>query len=154
MGRPSRIPYHQKSAMKILLPVDGSHVTKRMLSYIAAHDELLGRQHEYTLIHVIAAVPAFAAEFLEHKALEDYYLEQAELVFHPIRGFADQQGWPVRLVHAPGQPAEVIAAMADGEHFDLIVMGTHGHSSLGNVVLGSVATGVLARSKTPVLLIR
>jgi nucleotide-binding universal stress UspA family protein len=36
----------------------------------------------------------------------------------------------------------------------LIVMGSHGHSSLGNVVLGSVANRVLARCKTPVLLIR
>jgi nucleotide-binding universal stress UspA family protein len=36
---------------------------------------------------------------------------------------------------------------------DLIVMGTHGHSALGNVVMGSVATGVLARCKAPVLLI-
>jgi nucleotide-binding universal stress UspA family protein len=34
------------------------------------------------------------------------------------------------------------------------VMGTHGHTALGNVVLGSVASGVLARSKVPVLLIR
>jgi len=33
-------------------------------------------------------------------------------------------------------------------------MGTHGHSSLGNVILGSVASGVLARCKVPVLLIR
>jgi nucleotide-binding universal stress UspA family protein len=33
-------------------------------------------------------------------------------------------------------------------------MGTHGRSSLGNVVLGSVASGVLARSRRPVLLIR
>jgi len=32
--------------MKILLPVDGSDHTKRMLSYIAAHDELLGAHHD------------------------------------------------------------------------------------------------------------
>jgi hypothetical protein len=29
--------------MKIVLAVDGSAYTKRMLSYIAAHDELVGR---------------------------------------------------------------------------------------------------------------
>ena len=28
--------------MKVLLAVDGSDHTKRMLSYLAAHDELLG----------------------------------------------------------------------------------------------------------------
>jgi hypothetical protein len=39
--------------MKILLPVDGSDHTKRMLAYIAAHDELLGAAHEYTLVTVV-----------------------------------------------------------------------------------------------------
>jgi len=37
--------------MKILLPIDGSDYTKRMLSYIAAHDELLGSGHEYNPVH-------------------------------------------------------------------------------------------------------
>ncbi len=60
------------------------------------------------------------------------------------------QHWKLRL---NGHAAEVIAATAENEHCDLVLMGTHGHSSLGNVVLGAVATGVLARSKKPVLLI-
>jgi nucleotide-binding universal stress UspA family protein len=33
-------------------------------------------------------------------------------------------------------------------------MGTHGQSALANMVLGSVATGVLARCKLPVRLLR
>ena len=32
--------------MKILAAVDGSPYTKRMLAYLAAHDEWLGAQHE------------------------------------------------------------------------------------------------------------
>ena len=32
-------------------------------------------------------------------------------------------------------------------------MGTHGHSALGNAVLGSVTQGVLARCKLPMLLV-
>ena len=140
--------------MNILLAVDGSHVTKHMLSYLAAHDELLGPGHTYTFLTVIPPVPGYAAEFLAKKTLDGYYVEQSELVFHPIRGFADQQGWQVRMVYESGHAAETIASLAEREHFDLIVMGTHGHSSLANVVLGSVATGVLARGKVPVLLIR
>ena len=40
--------------MKILVAVDGSVYTKRMVAYIAAHDEWLGDRHEYTLslIHI------------------------------------------------------------------------------------------------------
>ena len=37
---------------------------------------------------------------------------------------------------------------------DLILMGSHGHGSLGNLVMGSVATKVMAHTKVPVLLVR
>jgi nucleotide-binding universal stress UspA family protein len=35
-----------------------------------------------------------------------------------------------------------------------VVLGSHGHSALGNLVMGSVATQVLAHCKVPVLLVR
>ncbi len=140
--------------MKILLPVDGSEHTKRMLSYIAAHDELLGPGHDYTIFTVVTPVPAYATRLLEHSTVDGYYDEQAEQVLKPVRAFAEQQHWTVRLAHAHGHAAEAIAARAVADKADLIVMGTHGHTALGNVVLGSVASGVLARSKVPVLLIR
>jgi len=139
--------------MKILLAVDGSAVTKRMLSYVAAHDELFGPSHDYTVVTVVTPIPAYAARFLDQTILDAYYREEGEQVFKPIRSFAEMQHWNLRMVHAHGHAAEVIAATAENEHCDLVVMGTHGHSSLGNVVLGSVATGVLARCKKPVLLV-
>jgi nucleotide-binding universal stress UspA family protein len=53
-----------------------------------------------------------------------------------------------------GEPADEIVRRADAGAFDLIVMGTHGHTALANLVLGSVASKVLARSKVPVLFMR
>ena len=38
--------------------------------------------------------------------------------------------------------------------FDLVVMGSHGHGLFRNLVLGSVATRVLAACTVPVLIIR
>jgi nucleotide-binding universal stress UspA family protein len=140
--------------MKILLPVDGSDYTKRMLGYIAAHDELLGAGNEYIVFTAVAPVPADAARFLDRSTLESYHREQADQVLGPVKRFADQQGWTTRTAHATGRAAEAIAELADAEKVDLIVMGTHGHSALGNVLLGSVASGVLARCRVPVLLVR
>lgn len=140
--------------MKILLAVDGSHVTKRMLSYIAAHDELLGPKNQFCVLTVVTPVPTHAARFLERKVLDDYYREEGEKVLQPIQAFLAQQNWTVTYSNVTGHPGETIASMADAEHFDLVVMGTHGHSSVGNVLLGSVATGVLSRCEVPVLLIR
>lgn len=140
--------------MKILLPVDGSDYTKRMLGYIAAHDELLSPNHDYTVLTVVAPIPSHASRFIDRATLDDYYQEQAERVLKPVRAFIEQRRWNVRLAHACGQAADKIAECAADEKTGLIVMGSHGHGALGNVLLGSVASGVLARCKVPVLLIR
>jgi nucleotide-binding universal stress UspA family protein len=139
--------------MKILLPVDGSSYTKRMLGYVAAQRELLGGDHEFIVFTAVAPIPAYAARFLDRGILADYYREQADAVLDPVKKLAAQNGWNVRSIHAVGHAAEAIASVVDAEKPDLIVMGTHGHSALGNMLLGSVASGVLARCRVPVLLI-
>jgi nucleotide-binding universal stress UspA family protein len=140
--------------MKILLAVDGSHVTKRMLSYVAAHEELLGPDNRFSVLTVVPALPHFAGPALGRATLDEHYKEEAEVVLRPIRSFVKQQTWLVDIGHAVGPAAETIAIRAEKDHYDMVVMGAHGHSSLANLVMGSVATGVLARCKTPVLLIR
>ena len=47
-----------------------------------------------------------------------------------------------------------VATLAENGKFDLIVMGSRGHGTLGNLVMGSVATKVLAGCDTPVLIVR
>lgn len=140
--------------MKILLPVDGSDYTKRMLGYVAAHDEVFGQAHDYIVVTVVAPISAHVAQFVARDAVAGLHRSQAEEVLEPVRAFARQQGWKVRDLHLVGHAAEAIAALADEEQADLIVMGSHGHGAFGGMLLGSVASGVLARCKTPVLLIR
>jgi nucleotide-binding universal stress UspA family protein len=140
--------------MKILLPVDGSDYTKRMLAYVAAHDELFGAGNEFVVCTAVAPIPAYATRFLQRDTVDAYYAEQAESVLGPVRKFAAQHAWNVSMLHVHGPAAEAIGALANEMKPDLIVMGSHGHSALGNVVLGSVANGVLARCKAPVLLVR
>ena len=140
--------------MKILIAADGSPYTKRMLAYLAAHEELLGPKHEYTVVHSVLAVPHRAAAFVGTDAVRKFYEEDAEAVFKPIRAFFDQQGIQATFVHTVSHAAESIAKLAADGRFDLLVMGSHGHGELANLVLGSVVTKVLAKCSTPVLLIR
>lgn|SRR5574337_451876 len=140
--------------MKILLPVDGSEYTKRMLGYVAAHDELFGTAHDYVAFHAVTPLSAYAARFVDREVLDGHYEEQAEAVLGTVRTFASRQGWRLRTAFAPGAAAETIAEFARAENPGLIVIGTHGHSALGNVLLGSVAIGVLARCRAAVLFVR
>ena len=140
--------------MKILIAADGSRYTKRMLAYLAAHDELFGPQHQYTVVCGVLAVPHRAAAFADAAMVKGYYADDAETVFRPIRSFLQKQGIEARYVHKVGHPARTIAKLAVSGRFDLLVMGSHGHGALANLVLGSVATQVLAMCSTPVLLVR
>jgi nucleotide-binding universal stress UspA family protein len=140
--------------MKILAAVDGSPYTKRMLAYIAAHDEWLGAHHEYTLIHAVPAVPSRAAMVLEKETLKNYYEDTAEKVFKPIRTFFARQGLKATYVTKVGPAGELISETARKGRYDLIMLGSHGQGTLTNLVMGSVATKVLANCDTPALLIR
>jgi nucleotide-binding universal stress UspA family protein len=140
--------------VKILLAVDGSSYSKKMLGYLAAHDEWLGAAHAYTVLHVPSAMPQRAAAVLPRDEVKAYYAEESEKVLKPIRAFLAQKKFEAKFVSKVGVAAEVIAKVAEDGHFDLLIMGSHGHSSITNLVLGSVATRVLAHCGTPVLLIR
>ena len=140
--------------MKILLPVDGSECTRRMVAYLGAHEEMFGDRHDYVMLLAIQNLPANVASLLDARAIEDYCGREVQRVFEPLRAFAAQTGWKVRSETIDGDAGAVIARYAEKERVDLIVMGSHGRTALANVVTGSVATSVLARCKTPVLLIR
>jgi nucleotide-binding universal stress UspA family protein len=140
--------------MKILVAADGSSFTKRMLAYLAAHDEWLGALHQYTVITAVAALPPRAAAVLDKATLKGYYEESADKVIKPIRSFFTKQGIKADFVGKVGNAAELIADTATKGGYDLVMLGSHGHGTLSNLVLGSVATKVLAHCGTPVLLIR
>lgn len=140
--------------MNILVPVDGSAFTKRALAYLAAHEEWLGAQHRYSLLTVTPAVPPRAAAVIAKADLKSYYDDEAEKVFKPIRSFFVKRGLDAEYLAKVGHAAEQIVAIANKGKHDFILMGSHGHGSLGNLVLGSVANKVLAHCKTPVLLVR
>jgi nucleotide-binding universal stress UspA family protein len=140
--------------MKILAAVDGSSYTKRMLAYLAAHDEWLGAQHEYTLVHAATPIPQRAAAVIDKATLQAWHEEAGEKVFKPIRAFFKKQGVSANFLTKTGAPGDVISGLASKGHFDLVMLGSHGHGALQNLITGSVATKVLAQCSTPVLLIR
>lgn len=140
--------------MNILLAIDGSKYTKRMLAYVAAHDEWLGDRHRYTVLTVVPFMHARAAAVTARETIARYYRDEQEAVLKPVRAFFAKQGLAAEFVGETGDAAEQIAAHARKGKHELIVMGSHGRSNLSNLVMGSVATKVLATTKTPVLLVR
>ena len=60
----------------------------------------------------------------------------------------------VRMTVVPGNPFEEIVRYAREEKVELIVIGTHGHSALASMLLGSVAERVIRKAPCAVLSVR
>ena len=139
--------------MKILLAVDGSTYTKKMLAYLATH-ELFKDNNEYTVFTVQPALPPRARAAVGKDIVDQYHKDEAEKVLAPVTKFLLRHKIDAASSWKTGPAGENIAKFADSGKFDLLIMGSHGHSALGNLVMGSVATQVLAHCKVPVMLVR
>jgi nucleotide-binding universal stress UspA family protein len=140
--------------MKILIAVDGSAYTKRMLAHIAAHEQWLNSAHQYTVLTAVMALPPRAAKLLQAEVIATHYTDEAERVFKPLRSFFKKHAIDAQFVSKVGHAPEVIAKTAATGRHELIMMGSHGHSAMRNWVMGSVTTKVLAHCDIPVLLVR
>ena len=141
--------------MKILLAIDGSPYSKKMLASLCAHDELINAgRNTFTALTVLPAIPPRARAVLSKEMVDEYYREEGAKVLDPVRKYLEQSCiFPKERLEV-GHPGDIIASIAEDEKYDLIIMGTHGHGALGRLVMGSVSTQVLANCSVPVMLIR
>ena len=140
--------------MKILLAVDGSAYTKKMLAYLVTHSELFAANNSFTLLTVQAQLPAHARRVVGKEATDTWYREESEKVLAPATAFLARHGINPKSVSKVGHAGEHICKVAESGKYDMVIMGSHGHGVFGNLVMGSVATQVMARSQVPVLMVR
>ncbi len=140
--------------MKILLAVDGSTYSKKMLAYVVTHSSLFDAGHEYTVFTAQSAVPPRARAAVGKDIVEKYYSDEAEKVLAPIDKFLQRHGLGAKSIWKVGSPGATISKLATDGKYDLVIMGSHGHGAVANLVMGSVATQVLAHCKVPVLMVR
>lgn len=136
--------------VKILVPIDGS---EHSAPAVRAAIGLSGCQNgQVTLLHCHDRIPNLiggeAREDLEVELVED----DAE-VLRPYAEMLEQAGLSPRLLARGGDPGDLIAIEADAGEYDVIIMGTQGHSSIGGFLHGSVVHQVLASTDCPVLVV-
>jgi nucleotide-binding universal stress UspA family protein len=98
-------------------------------------EEKLKAMHKRTILEVKEDI---------NKQIQDLYREQ-------IASELPDKNFEIHVLD--GVPAPTIIKTAVNMNIDLIVMGSHSHSSLDNLFLGSVANKVVNRSTKPVLLV-
>jgi nucleotide-binding universal stress UspA family protein len=140
--------------MKILLAVDGSEYTRKMLDYVNSNSALFDASHEYTLFNAQSLLPPHARSVVGAGVAQEYHREEAQKVLEPALAALKARGLRATSAWKAGPLGETIARFAEEGKFEMLIMGTHGHGALARLVMGSVTTQVLAHCGVPVLLIR
>lgn len=142
---------------KILVPLDGSQLAEKSLPYVK---DLArgGFVAEVLLIHVVEIPSVALSEGIDFFPLKNALFNKAEEYLADIESQiiseGISEGIKVGSSISEGAVAHSIVEYAKENGVDLIVIGTHGHTGMKDVVFGSVALRVLHESHVPVLLIK
>ena len=141
--------------MKVLLALDGSKHSMVALDALIQRLDWFAEPPMIDLVNVHSAVPyPGAVARIGKDTMQQYYDDESEAALKPAEARLAGKDIAYEKVKLVGDPAAEIVRHAAHRGCDLIVLGTHGHTAMANLVLGSVATKVLASSKIPVLLLR
>jgi nucleotide-binding universal stress UspA family protein len=138
--------------MKIVIGVDGSAQSLAALEALCSRLAWFPPDVEVTLLYVHPHLPyQRAVSWAGKDAVHAYYDEESESALAEPRKLLAARNVTHTIEKRVGDAAEEIIDVATKGGYDLIAMGTHGRTALANLVLGSVATKVLAGTKLPVL---
>lgn len=129
-------------SLKVLLAVDGSRYTRRMLTYIVSNELLFRPSYNYVLLHVL---PGEGNRF--DVTANDPLLEEPSQ-------FLQAHGFAPLCVTRQGEPAKELVEATKQFQSNLLVMGSRGQSAIESMMVGSVTVEVLAHSHVPVLVVR
>ena len=147
--RPANSGVHSVMRLaKILVPIDFSASSTAAVDY--ATILALGSGAALIFAHVAVPSPDFAAP-PDSAEGRPYALasqqDPGEATLDQVVPTASGVSFTHRLLE--GDPAEELLALATQEQVGLIVMGTHGHTALSKLLLGSVAEAIVHRAPCP-----
>jgi nucleotide-binding universal stress UspA family protein len=146
VARNAKVPVlvgaNESMLRKMLVALDGSEVSKRVAEHAAKI--ALKLRTKVTLLHVND--PSLFR--MKPELCEDL----AKKVFSSVAG--QFEGVKPEQRCETGHPGKVITHVAEAENYDIIVLGSHGHSGVKRLLLGSVADQVLHYANQAVLIVK
>ncbi|MAQ41463.1 Nramp family divalent metal transporter [Mesonia oceanica] len=132
----------------IAIAVDFSEADKKS---IAAALQLGGKSANYTLIHSVET----AGAFIHGKHVDDYEAanDQASLVAYQEDLKAMGYAVHIELVFGTAKKAIPKIINAPDQNFDILILGSHGHQLMKDIILGTTVDSVRHKVSIPVFIV-
>lgn len=142
----------------LFVPVDGSVLSERAMVASIALAKQLGAGITGFVVEPDAPLPTLGTQLPAYEKQTEKHIERTDTHAHKVLTHfevkAAESGVPFTGLHARTDGVDrAILAQAEQSGCDMIVMVTHGRSTLGELVFGSHTKNVLARSTLPLLVL-
>jgi len=140
---------------RILVPIDFSVHAKNALRYAIALAEQFGASLH--LIYVVEPTVYPADLGFGQVVMPDVEEELRERGFEELNALVEREiGERVKATSTvrTGKPHQEILAEADEQDADLIIVASHGHTGVEQILFGSTAMRIVRLAKCPVLTVR
>ncbi|WP_162126686.1 Nramp family divalent metal transporter [Flavobacterium phycosphaerae] len=109
-----------------------------------------GKEANYTLIHVVETVGAM---FYGNK-ISDHETSIDEKLLFDYYKMIEEKGFKVDTKLGFGKPGKVIPRIVNEGNYDLLIMGTHGHTGFKDLIFGTTVNTVRHRINIPLFLVK
>ncbi len=112
--------------------------------------ELGGIEAKYTLIHIVETVGAM----LYGKNIEDHETLIDAKLLNEYKEMLSEKGFKVKTKLGFGKPNKVIPEIINNGKFDVLVMGTHGHTGFKDLVFGTTVDKLRHKISIPLFIVK
>lgn len=154
------IENHSPHNLKLKLSKSGNYTKKNIAVSVDFSDadevalnnafELGGIGAKYTLIHVVETVGAmiYGENIDDHETLID------EKLLEQYKVMLTEKGYKVATQLGFGKPNKVIPEIINKGEFDILVMGTHGHTGFKDLIFGTTVNKLRHKIDIPLLIVK
>ncbi|MCO6161818.1 Nramp family divalent metal transporter [Flavobacterium sp. NRK F7] len=135
------------SAKNIAIAVDFSKADELAIN---SAFELGGLQAKYTLIHVVETVGAM----MYGRNTDDHETSIDEKLLLEYKTLLVDKGYQIETQLGFGRPGKVLPKIVNENSFDILVMGTHGHSGIKDLLFGTTVDKLRHKISVPLFIIK
>lgn len=112
--------------------------------------ELGGKEANYTLIHIVETIGAI----MYGENIEDHETTIDEKLLKEYEGMLKEKGFKVDSKLGFGKPNATIAKIVNEGNFDILVMGTHGHTGFKDILFGTTVDKLRHKISIPLFIVK
>ncbi|NOR83032.1 MAG: hypothetical protein GQ526_06020 [Ardenticatenales bacterium] len=138
---------------KLLVNLDGSHFSARVLPYARALAAAFGAEMLLLSVPEVPEADRFGAAPDRVEEMRAEAETQLWRYLNDVAALVQDESITVRIMVTGSYPVHTIVSTAESEAADLIVLSTRGRGGLNHLIMGSAAQRVVEQTRLPVFLL-